>query len=1298
MNDEKKSKPQLILELNLLRQEIENNNNSRSIHTIKQKPKQISEALIKVLIESREESIWSIDKNYRYIMFNEFFENSYCAAYGVKLKPGMNALSILTPKLKKIWKEKYDKVLSGEKEVFEFSEEIMDHEQHFMVILSPISISAEVIGVSAISVDISAQKKSEKLLQESEKRYKAVSELTSDYAYAYRVESTGELTNEWVTGAFVKLTGYEKEELKALGGWEKLIYPEDLKIAYNQFKSLLTNKASTIEYRIITKDKKIRWMRDYARPEWSRSEKRVIRIEGAIQDITESKFAKSKLEESQRQLVTLMGNLPGMAYRCANDKNWTMEFVSKGCYYLTGYKSEELINNNKISYAELIHPVDRQMVWEKVQFSIKHKKSFQFNYRIQTANGKEKWVWEQGRGVFENQKELIALEGFIIDVTEGKQAEEKLTESEEKYRAVIDQSKDYIFLVDINSKLILEANTAMRRLLGYSSKEITQLSLYDIIAHNKTSVTNNIKQIKKSGYKFIGEREYKRKDGSKLDVEVSVSLISYKDQQVMCIVSRDITNRKKADAAIRENEAKLNAIIHSVNEGIIYTDLKGKVLHVNEPLTRITEIPPDQLLGKNAIQLAKKFLSVKQIPDVLSKMAKSFRGKSFKSYEVEFRGKILEISTNSDKKNKRITGIIRDITQRKISEQEIKKSEERYRLLFESNPHPMWVYDLKSLEFLAVNDAAIQHYGYSHKEFLSMTIKDIRPQQYVSALLKNIAKVSTGIDEAGLWKHKKKNGTIIDVEITSHTLIWEGKQSEVVLVNDVTEKKQAEERYRDLVEKAGIAIVIDDSEGKFSYFNKQFVELFGYSEEEILKKSIRELVHPEDVKKVMQIHNNRLEGKPVPNRYEFRGVKKDNSTIHLESDIVLLKEGDSYIGTRSYIWDISDRIRMANEREKLEKQLRRAQKLETIGTLAGGIAHDFNNILAPILGYTDMALLSLEKSDPLHEDLSNVLKGAYRAKELVEQILLFSKQSEKEKQSLKLQFLVKEALKLIRPSIPTTIEIIQNIDESCAKVHADATQIHQVIVNLCTNAWQAMEEKGGKLTIILNQISIDSHTAKINPNLEKGLYVRLTVKDTGPGMNEETLDRIFEPFYTTKTLDKGTGLGLSVVHGIVRSHNGDIQVFSEVGKGTEFQIFLPVLDLQDTKSQTSVAKIIGGSETILIVDDELAVTNMVQKMLDKFGYKTETYNNGKDALDIFQKHPEKYDLLISDLTMPQMTGLDLADQMLNINPSLSIIIMTGYGNSITVEKQKEHSIKKVLVKPIVVKELITLVRNVLDDD
>lgn len=402
-------------------------------------------------------------------------------------------------------------------------------------------------------------------------------------------------------------------------------------------------------------------------------------------------------------------------------------------------------------------------------------------------------------------------------------------------------------------------------------------------------------------------------------------------------------------------------------------------------------------------------------------------------------------------------------------------------------------------------------------------------------------------------------------------------------------------------------------------------------------------------------------------------------------------------GFYSAITDVTESKRVEQEKRELEKQLLRSQRLKTIGTLAGGIAHDFNNILTPILGYTDLALLNVPKTDPLHEDLKRILRGTHRAKDLVEQILLFSKQMEKERKPICLGAIVEEAMKLVRPSIPSTVRIDMRIDHDHPKVVADASQIHQVVVNLCANAWQAMEPKGGLLGLAIGTERFDSSSPNRPDGLPEGDFVRLSVSDTGIGMSQENLSRIFEPFFTTKNKgDEGTGLGLPVVTGIVSAHSGTIEVESELGQGSTFHVYLPAVESESKTVDSGHATIKGGHETLLIVDDEEAITILLKKMLERYGYAVEAFSDNLAALEAYKQNPDKYDLVITDLTMPRLTGLDLSKRIIEIRPDKPIIITTGFSNQLSDVKLDDYNIHRVLDKPVMMTDLSAAVRDALE--
>ena len=384
---------------------------------------------------------------------------------------------------------------------------------------------------------------------------------------------------------------------------------------------------------------------------------------------------------------------------------------------------------------------------------------------------------------------------------------------------------------------------------------------------------------------------------------------------------------------------------------------------------------------------------------------------------------------------------------------------------------------------------------------------------------------------------------------------------------------------------------------------------------------------------------------------------------------------------------------------KYERQLQQVLKIQAIGTLAGGIAHDFNNILFPIVGYTELTMDEVSEDSVAHRNLQEILKAANRAKDLVQQILTFSRQSDQERKPIKVQHIIAETLRLLRASIPASIEIVHKIQDDCGPVMGDATQIHQVIMNLCTNAYQAMQDKGGKLELILTEIDIGYEEMIDKIGMQPGKHLRLLVKDEGCGMEPSVLDRIFEPYYTTKEQGKGTGLGLSVIHGIVKNHRGDITVKSTPGKGTIFQVYLPLIeDLDLTAELEPTNGVTKGEERILLVDDEEQIVAMERQMLENLGYRVTARTDSQEALKVFAKRPHNFDLVITDMTMPHMTGDQLAQKMLDIEPNIPVILCTGFNELITEEKALAMGIQKFVMKPIVKNDLATTIRSVLDQN
>jgi PAS domain S-box-containing protein len=509
--------------------------------------------------------------------------------------------------------------------------------------------------------------------------------------------------------------------------------------------------------------------------------------------------------------------------------------------------------------------------------------------------------------------------------------------------------------------------------------------------------------------------------------------------------------------------------------------------------------------------------------------------------------------------------------------------------------------------------------------------------------------------------------------------------------------QESEERLRTVYETFPDPVTIIQAEdGRCVDINSAFTRLTGWTTEDVINKTAADLnlwYNPQEREKLTTAIAR--DGKIENLETKFR--LKDGSIITALMSAVLIRLKDKpHILTITR--DISDLKSAQKERKQLRTQLIQAQKMEAIGTLAGGIAHDFNNILGAIIGYAEMALYDTKKDSMEHYNIDQVLKAGHRAKDLVKQILAFSRKSEQDKKIISLTPVIEEALKLLRASLPTTVEIRQNIEPGLNAIFADPTQMHQVMMNLCTNSAHAMGERGGILNVELHNVDLDPQKAVQYPELNSGPYVRLSIIDTGHGMDSATMDRIFDPYFTTKEQDKGTGMGLAVVHGIIKGHGGGIRVQSKHGKGTRFDILFPVIGKQMESETEELKALPTGNEHILFIDDEETLIDLGESMLKKLGYRVETRTRPNEALEIFGAAPDRFDLVISDMTMPGMTGDILAAELMKIRSDIPVIICTGYSERIDEQKAGDLGIKGFIMKPFTIRGLSKTVRAVLDQN
>ena len=513
--------------------------------------------------------------------------------------------------------------------------------------------------------------------------------------------------------------------------------------------------------------------------------------------------------------------------------------------------------------------------------------------------------------------------------------------------------------------------------------------------------------------------------------------------------------------------------------------------------------------------------------------------------------------------------------------------------------------------------------------------------------------------------------------------------------NHYEEKVEITERYRQLVENASEGIVIIQ-EGMLRFCNPKTLEITGFSEEELTNRAFVELLQPQDQRNVLGYFGNPLDIQQETTTHAFRIVAKDGNIKWLETNTVSIIWEDKSAWL-IFLTDITERKRAEKEKETIQKQLLQAQKMEAVGTLAGGIAHDFNNLLQIVQGYADLLIHSMNHDERQYLALQNIIGATKRGAELTRQLVTFSRTAESHRLPLDLNQKVQNVKELLGRTIPKMIDIELQLTDDLRFVHADPTHVEQMVMNLVVNAKDAMLD-GGKLIIKTENVILNEEFCRIHPDANPWMYALLTVADNGHGIDKETLDHIFEPFYTTKEVGKGTGLGLAMVYGIVKSHRGFVSCSSQPGEGTTFKVYLPTVEqevarVEEKKTKASVQ---GGKERILLVDDEEIIRDLGVQILGEFGYAVLTAPNGESALELYRNKPNEIDLVILDLFMPGMGGMRCLEELLKINPHVRIIISSGYVVNGSTEKTIEERTRGYISKPFDREQILSLIREALD--
>jgi two-component system cell cycle sensor histidine kinase/response regulator CckA len=635
------------------------------------------------------------------------------------------------------------------------------------------------------------------------------------------------------------------------------------------------------------------------------------------------------------------------------------------------------------------------------------------------------------------------------------------------------------------------------------------------------------------------------------------------------------------------------------------------------------------------------------------------------------------------------------------------KTAVNFRTLFINHPEPMWVYNLKTLHCLEVNEAAVEHYGYSRAEFLRTLLTDIHPPEDVPHLFEDIARARAGVQHSAEWRHLHRDGRLIDVEVICHGVAFGGPEAQMLLVHDITKQRQAEhalrqpeqkyrrkllqaqQKYHDIVENAVIGIFQSTPEGRYITVNPALAAMLGYDSPEDLMASITDFTQEVYVDPKSRVEFKRLakeQGKAT--KFESQAYRKDGSKVWLCANVWAISKDGVVVGYEGMNEDVT-------QRRLLEDELRQSQKMEAVGQFASGIAHDFNNALSIVLGYADLLRMKVPSGDLTHKYVEQIATAGRRASALTRQLLAFSRKQVIQPVVLDLNASTSEFEKMMRRFIGEDIKITFKRGPDLGWVRMDPGQVEQILMNLAMNARDAMPQ-GGSLRFETANVEVDETYARQDVNVTPGSYVILSVSDTGCGMDRETQLHIFEPFFTTKEAGKGTGLGLSTVYGIVKQNAGHISAHSVPGEGTTFRLYLPRLGKAAKLSEPPQAleTIPFGTETVLIVEDEEPLRMLARICLECNGYSVLDAPNAAAALELAKKHGSPIHLLLTDVVMPGMSGRELAE-CLTAQREVRVLYMSGYNNDLIDHCGNLDHDTVLLEKPFTLHALLTKVYKVL---
>ncbi len=898
--------------------------------------------------------------------------------------------------------------------------------------------------------------------------------------------------------------------------------------------------------------------------------------------------------------------------------------------------------------------------------------------------------------VFDETGACILVLYSSADVTDRRRAEQALRDSEEKFSKAFRASPGAMAISEPGGAGFLEVNDGYVRMFGYAREELLghQISEFGIWSSDAER-TRFLEVFRRQGFVRDMEVVRRRKDGMLITCLLNSEPLELGGRH--CILSSlyDVTARRTAEQALSESEEKFAKAFRASPGAMGLAELDGRgFVEVNDGYVRMFGYAREELVGRQARDLG-LWAAPEQRAEFLRRLDTDG---AVRELEVQRRRKdgteitcVVSAETIELGGRRCVITAFNDITARRRAERALRDSEEKFSKAFRATPDALFITELESGRVVDANEGCQRVYGWSREECVGRTTVELGVWDNSADRHRMVdgLRASGGVLRGMELQGRTRDGRVVDVLVSADVIELDGRPHLVTIAHDITARKLAEWALRESEAKFSQAFraspgamgISEVASRQFIEVNDGYCRLFGYSREEMIGRTPLELNLWGDLAERERFVGELLAHGSV-GEMEIVGRRKDGELVNclLRAESVQLDGRPHFV---TALHDITARKRAEAARAALEAQLRQAQKLDALGQLAGGIAHDFNNILTGIIAYSELALIDAERPAEVRKHLATVRKAAGRASDLVRQILTFSRKQAHEHRPTALPAVVREALKLLRSSLPRSIEFVEQIDPATPLVLADPTQIHQVVMNLCTNAAHAIRDRPGRLTVALQPLTVGAHDANAPAGLAPGRYARLTVSDTGHGMDEATMARIFDPFFTTKGPGEGTGLGLAVVHGIVEDHDGRITVRSLPGMGATFEVFLPEIARANsaaTANDESLPR--GAGQRLLLIDDEAVVASAAGEILRRLGYRVTAYTDPRQAWRAFEGTPDAFDLVLSDLTMPHLDGPEIVQRVHARRPTLPVLVMTGHSGAWDPESIRALGARDLVLKPL----------------